>query len=844
MDQLETQVSDLRSFLGQAPPAPEVVSPHDIAYSPAGPLRASSHHSSLSAPGDNSAPQPPSPVDSRVSTTGAAKRRADDGDGEAVAKQQRSKRNRYISIAWSLISNRPRRTSHSNECKRRKIKCNGQTPCQRCGHLNLQCLYAPNCCSSFKDSDEFRQMADQVKQLQEQVDTLFNSMNALRQETLRPSLIRDRSLAPASATATPSPSSSSSFAVPSKPPLPFRVPQSFHGPTSTGFTVDVAKNTLRRMGYSGVPDIHEEGGPQPDTTSLASPAITPAIPPSTLPSPQDPIWEFDESEMLRLCKIYEEEVGTMYPVIEISPIIEHARTTAAWMDAKRKGLVPPHVRELNLLDTDTLLLKVVLCCALAVQEHANSAKAVRLYDSIQPIVDKMLMTEPADVSRIPFLALCAGYRYLSNDEILSWRVIGQVARMCLELGLHRREGLEQIADPLVRRNALHTFWSAYVLDRRWSFSTGLPFVCHDDKIDPKLPYPEDYPFMVAMIGYSKLGAKIWKLIDYFEPAVTRELKARDFEELDREIMAWYMSIPEAIRTDPLEGDVMPVPAGPSYDLQRLRLWTRLRLNQVRIWLYTPVLHSATSIVENAQLAQKVVDLAKGTIRLLTHLNNKTDLYQRSQVFYHQFLTSSIAVLFLASTHAPLQFSAKCRDEFYMALDLVKNMSSRSWVSQRLWRTIRSLKAFAPKVGLEEDSSQQRMPTGSGTAFPATQSLDGRMSGSHSPGSGPAGPSDYNAASRSGSIGMPATGLSALTPAALQMQQQAADDQSNGLRLHSEMSRIWEYIGMNCVQGMGSPVGTPADMSSGHGGLGAAGFGGDGVPMQSGGGVYQHMKDML
>lgn len=89
--------------------------------------------------------------------------------------------------------------------------------------------------------------------------------------------------------------------------------------------------------------------------------------------------------------------------------------------------------------------------------------------------------------------------------------------------------------------------------------------------------------MVAMIGYSKLGAKIWKLIDYFEPAVTRELKARDFEELDNEIMAWYMSVPEAIRTDSLEGGLIPMPrpADPSYELQRLRLWTLLRLNQVR-----------------------------------------------------------------------------------------------------------------------------------------------------------------------------------------------------------------------------------------------------------------------
>lgn len=41
----------------------------------------------------------------------------------------------------------------SNECKRRKIKCNGQTPCQRCGNLNLDCQYAPNCCNNFKETE-------------------------------------------------------------------------------------------------------------------------------------------------------------------------------------------------------------------------------------------------------------------------------------------------------------------------------------------------------------------------------------------------------------------------------------------------------------------------------------------------------------------------------------------------------------------------------------------------------------------------------------------------------------------------------------------------------------------
>ncbi|KAK3347133.1 hypothetical protein B0T25DRAFT_553710 [Lasiosphaeria hispida] len=526
MDQLETQVSEIRSFLGPAPPAAGAASDRSDAaavYSPVnhpGPLRRQASHPSLrGTPGDNSAlahshphlhhaqsPQiassPGFPGISSISgipgprsangsisgsvASGAKRRAADDDDvddADAAAKQQRSKRNRYISIAC-------------NECKRRKIKCNGQTPCQRCGHLNLQCLYAPNCCSnSFKDSDEFKQVTDQVAQLQEQVDLLLENMTALRQEALRLAPIQDRILPPPSNSANVTPSPSAASTAPSLPrPLPpFRVPSSFNGPTSIAFTVDVAKNTLHKMGYSGLGDPADDGGLHPEPTPQTSPLLQPVPLRSPSQKPPDPLWEFDKDEMIRLCRLHEEEVGVMYPVVSIDEVIKHATSLSTWMQsAKRNGFVPPHGQDDGMSDPKTLMLKIVMCCGLTVEEHGNSAKAVRLYDTIQPIVDKTLMSEPASVAKLPFLALCAGYRFLSNDEILAWRMMGHVARLCLELGLHRREGLEQIADPQDRRNALYTFWSAYVLDRRWSFGTGLPFVCHDDKIDPKLPFPVSY----------------------------------------------------------------------------------------------------------------------------------------------------------------------------------------------------------------------------------------------------------------------------------------------------------------------------------------------------------------
>jgi hypothetical protein len=82
-----------------------------------------------------------------------------------------------------------------------------------------------------------------------------------------------------------------------------------------------------------------------------------------------------------------------------------------------------------------------------------------------------------------------------------------------------------------------------------------------------------------MITYSRLGAKIWRLVDYFEPAVIRELKRNDFDQLDNEILDWYDTVPEEIKVASLSRDV-PMPTGPSYNTKRLQIWTRLRLNQV------------------------------------------------------------------------------------------------------------------------------------------------------------------------------------------------------------------------------------------------------------------------
>lgn len=82
------------------------------------------------------------------------------------------------------------------------------------------------------------------------------------------------------------------------------------------------------------------------------------------------------------------------------------------------------------------------------------------------------------------------YYFHCDEDLLAWRTIGLAAREALVMGLHRKSTLlETFSDEKMRALAVRVFWSIYVLDRRWSFGTSLPFALVDRDIDPELPEP-------------------------------------------------------------------------------------------------------------------------------------------------------------------------------------------------------------------------------------------------------------------------------------------------------------------------------------------------------------------
>lgn len=205
------------------------------------------------------------------------------------------------------------------------------------------------------------------------------------------------------------------------------------------------------------------------------------------------------------------------------------------------------------------------------------------------------------------------------------------------------------------------------------------------------------PFLQLMVSHGRrVSAKVGTSISGFANP-DMDLRKNDMGFLDYSIQEWQISIPDALRYQP--SDNFPDANNLSRKQRHLRLLLHLYANSARLQLYRPVLYSITSITEDRGYAQTVVEIAKDTIRTLSQIYQVADMGRRSHSSTYYFLVGALTVLLLAVAHAPMEFSQQVREEFYMALEMVRHSSSNSFLSRKLSNTIKGLKELAPELGL-------------------------------------------------------------------------------------------------------------------------------------------------
>ena len=529
-----------------------------------------------------------------------------------------------------------------------------------------------------------------IVSLQQQVNELWGHLQAMRNGQspfpIHPSLAHVESPVPFRNNLSPTQSRASH-------------PQ-FQGPTSSAFNLSVAKSSLQTMGITQ-PEVSERSKNSEIDPALDATNVQVAPVAAMVGSPQrDPLWQLSKADAIRLCRVYDEEMGMMYPMLDIEKVIRQAESLFNLLEhgiGKSQSTMDIS-RPANIDAADVNILRMVLASALMAEGGGTSSLGRAIYESCRKAFECKL-TDPPDIKGLILLVIVAEFYFQEDEEVSAYRVIGLATRLCLEMGLHRRQNLSKLfSDEEEVRWAIRLFWSIYVLDRRWSFGTGMPFALQDGDIDPALPKPEEsVPYLTAMISYSRISAKIWRSSRGLEGGPV-EIDPKTIDYLDSQVLSWHDTIPESLRFDPRTDSFHP-PPGISRGQRRLHIILYFRTNQMRTLIYRPVLHSATTIMEHRHLAQVGVDVAKDTISVLTRLSESTDIYTTQQVCFNYFLLSALAVIFLAVSHAPVEFSHQVQDEFYQALDIVKGFSDGSYIAKRLWKAISGLKEVGPKLGL-------------------------------------------------------------------------------------------------------------------------------------------------
>ncbi|KAF2438015.1 hypothetical protein P171DRAFT_372491 [Karstenula rhodostoma CBS 690.94] len=145
------------------------------------------------------------------------------------------------------------------------------------------------------------------------------------------------------------------------------------------------------------------------------------------------------------------------------------------------------------------------------------------------LVGKRKMSGQVDLCLIQFLALEAVYLMYADKGNAAYSIIGQACRNCFLAGLHQQSSSSwRTYTPFEIHMRQRIFWTVYFLDRRISLSCGRPYsvresdidieqpaYLYDKEIHPDRPLPElnivqsSNVYLNCMVCWGRLAADVW-----------------------------------------------------------------------------------------------------------------------------------------------------------------------------------------------------------------------------------------------------------------------------------------------------------------------------------------------
>jgi hypothetical protein len=166
------------------------------------------------------------------------------------------------------------------------------------------------------------------------------------------------------------------------------------GPTSAEFGI------TQRQKSTGESDGYGDGESEAESTTAPSPAAVSDVEAMS----SDPLGCFGKEEALRLVDVYENNVGLMYPCIDLDSVRSYV--DEYYKDSGRVGPTPPGLSDQDwFFARDAEVLKIILATALLAESHGRSERAALLADNVEDRFAARVKIPEVDMKELLILTL-------------------------------------------------------------------------------------------------------------------------------------------------------------------------------------------------------------------------------------------------------------------------------------------------------------------------------------------------------------------------------------------------------------------------------------------------------
>ncbi|KAL4916321.1 fungal-specific transcription factor domain-containing protein [Aspergillus aurantiobrunneus] len=329
-------------------------------------------------------------------------------------------------------------------------------------------------------------------------------------------------------------------------------------------------------------------------------------------------------------------------------------------------------------------------------------------------------------------AICFMVLFLQSSAKLStcYSYVGIALRSALRLGLHR--SVTTNFNPIERELRRRIFWVIRKMDVYVSTLLGLPQMLSDDDIDQEYPLSVDGDFITqdgviptpegrihAMVGanaHTRLSVIVLKIVKYIYPLKTAQHRSGSdqryvvshskIREIERDLQTWMEELPAALRPGT---EVSP-------EIERIRQLLRISYAHAQMVMYRPFLHYVSSGSQaqgvdrrSYACAAACVSVSRNIVHITTGMHKKGLL---NGSFWFTMYTTYFAILsllffVLENADSPTAKDGVLKDAME-GKNTLAGLAKKSLAADRCSQSLNSLFKNLPELLKNRQSSKAQV----------------------------------------------------------------------------------------------------------------------------------------